>query len=62
MAPGAPLLERVLMAEALAGSLADALAPALASALAPRIMQLMEGDGAPKRPAARTGSRKSDAK
>jgi hypothetical protein len=40
----APLIERVLIAEALAGALADALAPALAQALAPRIMQLIEHD------------------
>ncbi len=38
------LIERVLIAEALAGALADALAPALAQALAPRIMKLIEHD------------------
>src|SRR3954454_11621657 len=43
-AASAPLLERVLLAEALAGALADALAPALAQALAPRIMKLIEHD------------------
>jgi hypothetical protein len=39
-----PLIERVLIAEALAGALADALAPALAQALAPWIMNLIEHD------------------
>lgn len=39
-----PLIERVLIAEALAGALADALAPALAQALAPQIMKLIEHD------------------
>ncbi|WP_426503913.1 hypothetical protein ACPPVO_40695 [Dactylosporangium sp. McL0621] len=53
---GTPLLERVLLAEAVAGALADALAPALATALTPRILHLMEGaEPAPaKRPAARS--------
>ncbi|MGI5242586.1 hypothetical protein [Dactylosporangium sp. CA-139066] len=64
--PGAPLLERVLIAEVLAGSLADALAPALAAAIAPRILHLMEGgessESQPKRPPARAGARKADSK
>ncbi|MEU7867069.1 hypothetical protein [Dactylosporangium sp. NPDC049140] len=53
---GTPLLERVLLAEAVAGALADALAPALATALTPRILHFMEGsEPAPaKRPAARS--------
>jgi hypothetical protein len=55
-----PLLERVLLAEAVAGALADALAPALAGTLAPRILQLMEaGEPAPPKRAApaRTGKK-----
>lgn len=62
------MLERLFMAEALAGVLADAIAPALAEALAPRIMKVLEGDeppsGGTEPPAkASTGrSRKSDAK
>ncbi|WP_432972316.1 hypothetical protein [Dactylosporangium sp. CA-233914] len=64
LAPGrpSPLLEHILLVEALAGSFADALAPALADALAPRIVQLLEGgEHATIR---RSGSRprKSDAK
>ncbi|WP_433204079.1 hypothetical protein ACQP00_35265 [Dactylosporangium sp. CS-047395] len=55
MAKGTPLLERVLMAEAVAGALAEALAPALASALAPRILHLMEGEE--PEPAKRTSAR-----
>ncbi|MFI5910280.1 hypothetical protein [Dactylosporangium sp. NPDC051541] len=54
---GTPLLERVLLAEAVAGALADALAPALANALAPRVLQLMdsgEEPEPPKRAAARS--------
>jgi hypothetical protein len=39
---GTPLLERLLLAEALAGVLADAIAPALADALVPRIMKAIE--------------------
>ncbi|GAA3304099.1 hypothetical protein Dvina_35060 [Dactylosporangium vinaceum] len=53
---GTPLLERVLLAEAVAGALADALAPALAGALAPRILQLME-DGAEEDQPRRTPAR-----
>jgi hypothetical protein len=61
--PGdAPPLERVLLAEAVAGALADALAPALADALAPRILRLTEGEEpgqqaerAPARPAKSAG-------
>jgi hypothetical protein len=41
-----PALERLLVAEALAGELAAALAPALATALAPKIMKLLEGEDA----------------
>nr|BFE56961.1 hypothetical protein GCM10020063_014870 [Dactylosporangium thailandense] len=55
---GAPLLERVLLTEVMAGALADALAPALATALAPRILQIMDG-GEPeqaKRPGATGGT------
>ncbi|MFF5233846.1 hypothetical protein [Dactylosporangium sp. NPDC000521] len=44
MARGGSTLERLLVAEALAGVLADALAPALADALAPRIMKVLQGD------------------
>ncbi|MEV0561592.1 hypothetical protein [Dactylosporangium sp. NPDC050588] len=44
MARGGSTLERMLMAEALAGVLADALAPALAEALAPRIMKVLQGN------------------
>ncbi|MER7009136.1 hypothetical protein ABT297_39675 [Dactylosporangium sp. NPDC000555] len=70
LAPGTPLLERVLLVEALAGALSEALAPALASALAPRILQLMEGEGSegsegqarpPAAGTARPPSRKTDA-
>jgi hypothetical protein len=53
-----PLLERVLLAEAVAGALADALAPALATALTPRILHLMESPEEPepaKRAPARSG-------
>ncbi|GAA2633404.1 hypothetical protein GCM10010399_77340 [Dactylosporangium fulvum] len=60
----APMLERLLIAEAMAGALADALAPALAAALAPRIMKLLDQDGdtvaEPKVTSGR--SRKSDGK
>ncbi|MEV6931175.1 hypothetical protein AB0M46_42720 [Dactylosporangium sp. NPDC051485] len=68
MAPGTSLLERMLIAEALAGALADALAPALAKALAPRIVQHMsseEGEHGEqsKRPPARSGgARKTETK
>lgn len=64
---GGSMVERLFMAEALAGILADAIAPALADALAPRIMKVLEGDEPPadteppaKAPAGR--SRKSEAK
>ena len=43
---GTPMVERVLLAEALAGVLADAIAPALAGALASRIMRALEPTGA----------------
>ncbi|WP_432993953.1 hypothetical protein [Dactylosporangium sp. CA-233914] len=69
-----PMLERLLLAEALAAALADALAPALATALVPRIMKMLEHEGTGKehdehesgadtagRPAARR-TRKSDAR
>lgn len=66
---GGSMLERMLIAEALAGVLADALAPALAEALAPRIMKVMEGEDEPaghatpaKAPAARSHARKSESK
>ncbi|MDG6107483.1 hypothetical protein Daura_48790 [Dactylosporangium aurantiacum] len=64
---GGPMLERLLVAEALAGVLADALAPALAEALAPRIMKVLEGEepAAGTEPPAKTPagrSRKSDSK
>ncbi|GGM70328.1 hypothetical protein ACFFX1_07225 [Dactylosporangium sucinum] len=42
---GGSLVERVLLAEMLAGAIADALAPALAEALTPRLLQVMEGEG-----------------
>jgi hypothetical protein len=67
-AGGASTLERLLVAEALAGMLADAIAPALAEVLAPRIMKALEatGEAETKTPAARSHaterSRKSDAK
>ncbi|WP_433617574.1 hypothetical protein ACQP2P_18385 [Dactylosporangium sp. CA-139114] len=55
---GAPLLERVLLTEVMAGALADALAPALATALAPRILQLMGGgESEPAKRTAGTGAR-----
>jgi hypothetical protein len=57
LAKGTPLLERVLMAEAVAGALAEALAPALAAALAPRILHLMEGGEPEAEPAKRTSAR-----
>ncbi|MFG2041221.1 hypothetical protein [Dactylosporangium sp. NPDC048998] len=67
IAPGTPLLERVLLTEALASALADALAPSLAAALAPRILQLMEGEEGseqarrPSTGTTRPASRKTDA-
>jgi hypothetical protein len=65
LGPGTPLVERVLLAEALAGALADALAPPLAAAIAPRILALMDGGeeaGTQKRaaPARTGGSRKTE--
>ena len=65
---GGSTLERVLIAEALAGVLADALAPALAEAIAPRIMKVLEGeehrpDATPaKAPAGRSHTRKTESK
>ena len=66
---GASTLERLLVAEALAGVLADAIAPALADVLAPRIMKALEAGGAAEEPRAPAGrshpherTRKSDAK
>lgn len=61
------MLERMLLAEALAGVLADAIAPALTEALTPRIMKILEGDETPsgtEQPAKASAgrSRKSDAK
>ena len=43
-----PTLERLLVAEALAGALADALAPALAAALAPKIMTMLQPEPEPE--------------
>ncbi len=43
--PRTPMLQRLLLAEAVASALADAIAPALAEAIAPRIMQVLEGAG-----------------
>jgi hypothetical protein len=68
--PGSSTLERLLIAEALAGVLADALAPALAEALAPRIMKVLEHEeqepagAAPpaKASATRSHGRKSESK
>ncbi|MEV4134298.1 hypothetical protein AB0J72_19260 [Dactylosporangium sp. NPDC049742] len=71
MARGGSTLERLLMAEALAGVLADALAPALAEALAPRIMKVLQGEeedepaGDARTPAktpSRSHTRKSESK
>jgi len=67
---GGSTLERVFIAEALAGVLADALAPALAEALAPRIMKVLEGGEEPasaeppaKAPAGRSShARKTESK
>nr|BFE66693.1 hypothetical protein GCM10020063_112190 [Dactylosporangium thailandense] len=59
------VLERVLLAEALAGALADALAPALAAVLAPRIVDMLEhhsGDAEPHEKVAAGRTRKSDSK
>ncbi|WP_432840853.1 hypothetical protein [Dactylosporangium sp. CA-092794] len=42
----ASMLERVLVAEALADALAEALAPTLAAALAPKIMNMLESGSA----------------
>ncbi|WP_433608224.1 hypothetical protein ACQP2P_34865 [Dactylosporangium sp. CA-139114] len=61
------VIERVLLAEALAGALADALAPALAAVLAPRIVDMLEGGGQDAEPphreqAAAGRTRKSDSK
>lgn len=66
---GGSTLERLLIAEAIAGALADALAPALAEAIAPRIMKVLEGEDEPadaapppKAPAGRSHARKSESK
>jgi hypothetical protein len=66
---GGSTLERMLLAEAVAGMLADALAPALAEALAPRIMKALEGGGeepagarTPAKAPSRSPARKSDSK
>lgn len=55
-ASGASMLERLLLAEAIAGILADAIAPALADALALRIMKALEptGEAEARPPAARS--------
>ncbi|GAB3864686.1 hypothetical protein ACFPIJ_03620 [Dactylosporangium cerinum] len=70
---GGSTLERMLIAEALAGVLADAIAPALAEVLAPRIMKVLD-DGEDEEPttggtarpakatAARSHTRKSESK
>ena len=70
--PGGSTLERLLIAEALAGVLADALAPALAEALAPRIMKVLESESEGEEPAdaakpakpsaTRSHARKTDSK
>ncbi|MEU0559415.1 hypothetical protein [Dactylosporangium sp. NPDC006015] len=71
MARGGSTLERLLMAEALAGVLADALAPALAEALAPRIMKVLQGNAedepagdarTPAKTPSRSHTRKSESK
>ncbi|GAA3236408.1 hypothetical protein ACFO1B_25485 [Dactylosporangium siamense] len=67
---GGSTLERMLIAEALAGVLADAIAPALAEVLAPRIMKVLDdGEEEPagaarpaKATAARSHTRKSESK
>jgi hypothetical protein len=66
---GGSTLERLLIAEALAGVLADALAPAMAEVLAPRIMKALGGEDEPadaatpaKAPAGRSHARKSESK
>ena len=57
----ASMLERLLLAQAIASELADALAPALAEALAPEIMKALEhqtsDDSNQKEPAGATRSR-----
>ena len=60
------MLERLLLAQAIASELADALAPALAEALAPEIMKALEHQMADtsnqKEPVGATRSRGSDTK
>ncbi|MET7419381.1 hypothetical protein [Dactylosporangium sp. NPDC005555] len=65
--PGGSTLERLLVAETLAGVLADALAPALAEVLAPRIMKVLDNGAdaqpvATRRPAKAQSSRSSHAR
>jgi hypothetical protein len=61
-AADASTLERLLVAEALAGILADAIAPAIADALAPRIMKALEAAGAAETRTPADRPRKSGAK
>jgi hypothetical protein len=60
------MLERVLLAQAIASELADALAPALAEALAPEIMKALEyyvsDDSSRKEPTGATRARRATAK
>jgi hypothetical protein len=65
-ASGTSMLERVLLAQAIASELAEALAPALAEALAPEIMKALghyATDGSsPKEPTGATRARRSEAR
>ena len=65
-ASGGSILERVLLAQAIASELADSLAPALAEALAPEIMKALEhytSDGSSRQePIGATRARRSEAK
>ena len=65
-APGTSMVQKVLLAQAIASELADSLAPALAEALAPEIMKALEhyrSDGSSRQePIGATRARRSEAK
>jgi hypothetical protein len=65
-ASGTPILERVLLAQAIASELADSLAPALAEALAPEIMKALEhyrsDESSRQEPVGATRARRSETK
>ena len=65
-ASGTSMLERVLLAQAIASELADSLAPALAEALAPEIMRALDhyrsDESSRQEPIAATRGRRSEPK